>query len=111
MDIKDRGLMKWRGFMMPEHIEQLHDMYEDYEKEKKPILDEYQLREIDEKLAAAQEYNLPVIFELWIDGFFEEAEGIVHKVDNLNKIVWVNAINGELVKVDMDSVVGVEFKD
>ncbi|MCJ8008882.1 YolD-like family protein [Lederbergia wuyishanensis] len=111
MGIKDRGMKKWHGFMMPEHIGELHQMYEDYEKEKKPILDDFQLREIDEKLAVAQEFNLPVIFELWIDGFFEDAEGRVQNVDNLNKVVWITEWNGDLQKINMDNVVGVEFKD
>ncbi|MBS4200264.1 YolD-like family protein [Bacillus sp. FJAT-49732] len=111
MDIKDRGMKKWHGFMMPEHIGHLHEMWEEYEKEKKPILDEYQLREIDEKLAAANEFNLPVIFELWINGFFEDAEGRVHNIDSLNKTVWITEWNGDLKKIKMDDVVGVEFKD
>ncbi|KRG13932.1 hypothetical protein ACA30_13475 [Virgibacillus soli] len=62
--MKDRGMKKWHGFMMPEHIGSLGGMWHEGEKEKKPILDEYQLREIDEKLATAQKFNLPIIFEL-----------------------------------------------
>ncbi|MBS4194651.1 hypothetical protein [Lederbergia citri] len=33
MDIKDRGMKKWNGFMMPEHIGELHDMWDEYQKD------------------------------------------------------------------------------
>ena len=111
MMIDDRGMKKWHGFMMPEHISDIKEMWLDGEREKKPILDEFQLKEIDEKLTAAQEFSLLLVFDLWFDGFFEEVEGIVHKVDILNKVVWINSISGELAKFSMDNVIGVEFKD
>lgn len=109
MDIKDRGMKKWHGFMMPEHIGDLKEMYEDYEKEKKPSLDEYQLRELDEKLLTAVEYRLPLLFTTWQNGFFDEIEGVVQKIDDINKFVWVAELNGDLRKVKYENITDVEF--
>lgn len=110
-DIKDRGTKKWTSIMIPEHVEMLRELDSEYYKQNKPILDEYQLQEIDERLRAAQEFKLPLVFELWIGGLFEEVEAVVKKVDQINKIVWVTDLSGDLHKLKYDSIVGVEFAD
>lgn len=82
MDIenyKDRGRKKWTAMMLPEHISMLKEMNIDYEKESKPILDEYQLQEINEKIGTTVEFHMPLIFELWIDGFDEVFRGVINK--------------------------------
>jgi len=48
MAIRDRGIIKWAPFKsMPEQWSGLKKMYEDDKKVAKPILDEYQLEEIN----------------------------------------------------------------
>ena len=109
MDIKDRGLMKWQGFFMPEHVSSLKGIWHDDKKEDKPILDEYQLREMDEKIHTAMEFRLPLIFTLWFDGFFEEIEGVLHYIDSVQNKLRIVDIKGDVQILDHDSVVGVEF--
>lgn len=111
-EIRDRGLMKWASsFMLPEHVELLKGMDFDYHKTDKPVLDEYQLQEIDEKLSAAIEYHMPVIIEMWNDGFFNDIEGTLKRVDNNNKLVWITERSGDLHKIKYENIVGVEFAD
>ncbi|MBS4195784.1 YolD-like family protein [Lederbergia citri] len=110
-EFKDRGMKKWHGFMMPEHIGSLGDMWHDDEKEKKPILDETQLQEIDETLHAAIEFNMPIILTLWIDGFLKEEEGRLHHVDNVDKRVSLVDSFGNVSQIDFENIVKVEFKD
>ncbi|WP_249305853.1 YolD-like family protein [Lederbergia citrea] len=43
MDITDRGMKKWHGFFIPEHVSSQKEMRHDVEKVRKPILDENQL--------------------------------------------------------------------
>ena len=50
MWLKDRGLMKWNGFFMPEHIEMLKQIQKDYYKLPRPILDDGQIEEIEQVL-------------------------------------------------------------
>lgn len=80
MDIFDRGNKKWTSLMPPEHVAILKGMGIDYHKTDKPLPVEYQLQEIDLKINTALEYRLPVIFELWFDGFEEELGGVIHRV-------------------------------
>jgi len=109
--IKDRGMKKWHGFMMSEHTDMLGERDWDMHKTNKPELDEYQLQEIDEKLKVAMEYKFPMIFTLWIDGLEEDHEGVVQKIDDINKMIYVNEITGDLKKVDYQSIINVDFTE
>ncbi len=111
-DIRDRGIIKWTpSFIMPEYAALLNEADRDYFKEKQPVLDEYQLQGIDEKLAAAIEYRMPIIIEMWHDGYFSDIEGSLNNVDNLNRLVWITERSGDLHKIKYECIVGVEFAD
>lgn len=38
-------------------------------------------------LHIAIESNQPVVFTLWIDGFFKEVEGTLHYIDQIKELV------------------------
>lgn len=97
--------------MMSEHTDMLGDRDWDMRKTNKPELDEYQLQEIDEKLKLAMEYKFPMMFTLWLDGFEEDLEGVVHKIDDINKMIYVNESTGNLNKVDHNSIINVDYVD
>lgn len=109
--IRDRGTKKWTAMMLPEHVSMLKVAWTNYDKTTKPNLDEYQLQEIDEKINRAVEYRLPVIFELWYDGFSQDLEGVIKKVDHINNLVWISELNGDLHKIKYKSIISVEFVD
>ncbi|MGE6260331.1 YolD-like family protein [Heyndrickxia sporothermodurans] len=48
MSIKDRGMKKWHGFMMPEHVEVLNEMWIENQKIKMPVWDEKQIAELEQ---------------------------------------------------------------
>ncbi|WP_430413697.1 YolD-like family protein [Lederbergia citrea] len=54
---------------------------------------------------------LPLIITLWFDGFFEEVEGVLERVDDINKIVWVRERSNDLHKIDYEKITSVEFID
>lgn len=97
--------------MMPEHINLLGETDWDFHKTNKPELDEHQLQELDEKLKPAVEFQLPVIFELWFDGFTEELEGIVHKIDENKKLIYIREITGYIQKIEYSAIINVEYLD
>ncbi|MEK3886794.1 YolD-like family protein [Bacillus sp. FSL K6-3431] len=109
--IRDRGTKKWTAMMLPEHVAMIKAMNNDYYKMNKPILDEYQLSEIDEKINTAVEFRLPVKFELWNDGYTEELEGIINKVDDINKHVRIVDLKGDLINIDYESIIEIDFAD
>ncbi|MEK3887437.1 YolD-like family protein [Bacillus sp. FSL K6-3431] len=107
--LRDRGNKKWAGLMLPEHVAMLKEMNYDYYKTGKPSLDEYQLEEIDEKIHTAMEFHMPLSFKLWFDGFFEEIEGRIERVDEINKSVWIRDRMNDLHKIKYDSITNVDF--
>ncbi|MBS4220086.1 YolD-like family protein [Bacillus sp. FJAT-49711] len=111
MDLKDRGMKKWHGFFMPEHVSSLKEMRHNDEKVKKPVLDENQLQEIDETLHVAIEINSPIIITLWIDGFFNKKEGFLHHIHNLDRYVRIVDNLGNASKIDFENIIKVEIAD
>lgn len=109
--IKDRGNIKWQGFMMPEQIESLKDLYTDLERVEKPQIDNQQWEEINEVLHTAIEYHLPVVFTLWIDGFFEDVEGVIHYINEVKKMVHAVDINENVHRIKFESIIKVEYKN
>jgi len=109
MDIKDRGLMKWQGFFMPEHVSSLKEVWHDDKKEDKPSLDEYQLQEMDEKIHISMEYNLPLSFTIWMEGHTEEMVGVIHYIDRLNKQLRIKDYLGNVILIDYENLVEIDF--
>lgn len=109
--IKDRGSKKWTAMMLPEHVKMLHELNVDYEQVKKPTIDEQGWEQINETLHIAIEFNLPLVFTIWGDGFLEEVEGAVHFIDQMNKQILVMDIREQVHKIKFDTIVEVEYTD
>jgi YolD-like protein len=59
MAIRDRGKKKWQfDFGMPELIKAQRDLWTDQERIIKPMTDEYEKEEFDQRIWYAMEYNL-----------------------------------------------------
>lgn len=52
-DIKDRGIIKWQGMMLTEHVEMIRAWYEENKHDVKPDLNEYDLQLLQEELVLA----------------------------------------------------------
>ncbi|MEE3952235.1 YolD-like family protein [Peribacillus frigoritolerans] len=90
MSIKDRGKLKWQpALMLHEYVKLLNDVNKDYYRQVKPILDEYQLEEFENKIHTAMEFASPVMFIVWEDGFDWEYVGMIHRLDQFTKVfIW-----------------------
>jgi hypothetical protein len=112
LKFKDRGVKKWTSFMLPEHIEMLQQ-YSDHEyyKTSKPILDPYQIQEIEEKIHYAMEFHYPVIFKVWYDGFTEEVSGYIHYLDPILKEIRVKDHDGYVEHVKFEDIIEMEVED
>ncbi|KQU25884.1 hypothetical protein ASG65_14875 [Bacillus sp. Leaf13] len=81
MTLKDRGNIKWQSSMfLPEHVKLLKDLNKDYYRQVKPILDEYQLEEFENKIHTAMELSSTVKFTVFEDGFDWVYTGIIHRL-------------------------------
>lgn len=112
MTLKDRGNIKWQGFFMPEHIKMLGGLKMDYYRQHKPILDEYQIEDLENKIHNAMEFATPLKFTVWEDGFDWDYTGMVHRLDPITKLIYLELENenGHIIKIKFEEVVGVEVE-
>jgi hypothetical protein len=112
MVIRDRGKIKWQfAFGMPELIKSQRDLWRDSERMAKPIVDEYQAEEFDQRIAYAMEYKLAVKLTVWADGFTTAITGRIHSVDPVTHQLRIEVNPGEYERVAFGDVTGVTVVD
>jgi len=108
----DRGNKKWTSLMIPEHVEMLRQFAnEEYYKTPKPIIDEYQLQEFEEKIHYAMEYHYLTVLKVWYEGFTEEVRGYIHYLDPIQKEIRFKDNKGNIERVKFQNVINVEVED
>lgn len=71
MSIRDRGTIKWQGFFMPEHKKMLRDAWEEDKKQKKPELDEHEIKIINQNLHESLQNSTLISFKLYKNGYID----------------------------------------
>ncbi|MHC0037901.1 YolD-like family protein [Pseudoneobacillus sp. C159] len=113
MAIRDRGKIKWgSAFFMPEHVKMLKEMRSDYHKQQKPILDTYQVEEIENKIHEAMEFAISVAITVWHDGFFTKYEGMINRLDGIGRYIYLAITDGggSLERIRFEDIVSIELK-
>lgn len=80
-ELKDRGLIKWQGMMLTEHVQLLREWAEENKQDKKPDLDEFDMQLIQEELELALKRKCEVYLQSWRQGEFHYHRGIVVDID------------------------------
>jgi hypothetical protein len=112
MGIRDRGKKKWQfAFGMPELIKAQRDLWMDEKRMTKPIIDEYEKEEFDQRICYSMEYNLMVKITIWSDGFTSEITGRIHYIDPISYHLRIELSGGEFRQIDFRNVVGVSVVD
>ncbi|MGG1689440.1 YolD-like family protein [Heyndrickxia ginsengihumi] len=70
--MKDRGLKKWNGFFIPQHISMLKKFEIEDMNVQKPVLDEDELYQINDVLVESVMDREQIQLKLWLDGVIEE---------------------------------------
>jgi len=84
---------------------------EEYYKTPKPIIDEYQLQEFEEKIHYAMEYHYLTVLKVWYEGFTEEVRGYIHYLDPIQKEIRFKDNKGNIERVKFQNVINVEVED
>jgi hypothetical protein len=109
MMIRDRGKLKWQSaFFMPDHVAMLKRQHIEDQKISKTILAEHKFEEMVKAICKAMEYALTVKIMLWKEGFFTERIGLIHRLDEINKILYIEEKDGAFVKIAFDTIVEIE---
>ena len=109
-NIHDRGMKKWHGFMMPEHIGELKQVWIESQRINMPLLDEDRISEIEQFIRYAKDYNLYVDLTLFDDGFERKLFGYIRSIYQLKK--EIKLITEEGIKiVRFDKILNVTVID
>lgn len=94
--MKDRGMIKWQPFLMPENKGMYKNVFKEDLKVKKPILDEDQLHVINDVLVESVMNEAEIKLTLWFDGYIEEIKPvIVTKIDPYQRKILVQYKDGQ----------------
>jgi hypothetical protein len=112
MRIRDRGMLKFLpAHFAPEHRASLQELARDELRQAKPILDEYEIEELENRICYAMEYTYPVVITKWEDGFTYEEQGLVHFLDPIKKEVRLVSKDGAAMSIKFLDIVGVEVSE
>lgn len=112
MKIRDRGKLKFLpAHFMPEHRALLRELARDELRQQRPLLDEYEIQEFEQRICYAMEYTCQVIISKWDDGFTYEEKGHVHYLDPIKKEIRMVSEDGAAIALKFEDIVGVEVKE
>lgn len=105
--MKERGLKKWQpAFFMPEQIKMLKQIEIEDMKVEKPVLDEYEIQEINDLLVSSILDREPIQLKLWLDGFIEYIQPfIATKIDPYSRKLY-GLYKDSTQSFSFDSIIG-----
>lgn len=109
-DLKDRGLIKWRGMMLTEHVTLLNEWYDEDNQDQKPELDEFDLQLIQEEMELAMKSKCTVKIKSWKDKKYHFHIGTIEKMDLSSRSIVYADPYGEH-RLPFDEIVGVLLID
>lgn len=109
--IKDRGLKKWNGFFMPEHVEGIKQIWIDEKRIQKPLLDDYQVQEFEERIHFAKEKKLRIEFTVFDNGFTEVFNGKIHSFDQIKHQIKLLLDDNSFEYILFGEIMDVQIKD
>ncbi|QUG41297.1 YolD-like family protein [Psychrobacillus sp. INOP01] len=108
--IKDRGMMKWQGMMLTEHVAMLKEYNHELKKNSKPQLDEWDYDAIQHTLDMAIKSKADTKVKLWRDGQFFYKRGTIESID-LTRRTFELDDPFNLLKFNLDEIVDVTIMD
>ncbi|MCS0788849.1 YolD-like family protein [Cytobacillus pseudoceanisediminis] len=112
MPLKDRGKIKWQpAHFMPEHRAMLRKLETEQLAQNKPLIDEYELEDYENKIHYAMEYAYYLKVKVWREGYFHEYTGRVNRLDGISRKIYLELEEGFLEKVMFDEIASVEVKE
>lgn len=112
MGVRDRGKLKWLpAHFMPEHRSLLRNLDRDYHSVQKPIIDEYEIEEFENRIHSAMEFNQAVKLTTWQAGYTYEVICRVHYLDPIRKELRVVSEDGAADRILFADLVAVEINE
>ncbi|MCH1627241.1 YolD-like family protein [Fredinandcohnia quinoae] len=88
----------------------LRDLKVNEQKVEKPILDEYQLDEFEQKICLAMEFSYQLKVKTWEKGFFKCYTGLIHRLDATNKSLFIEQ-EEHIINLSFSDIVSLELEN
>ncbi|MGV2941358.1 YolD-like family protein [Mesobacillus sp. LC4] len=112
MRIRDRGKLKFMpAHFIPEHRALLRELARDELRQPRPLLDEYEIQEMENQICCAMEYTYEVKITKWDDGFTYEEKGHVHYLDPIRKEVRMVTDDRSVIVFKFEDIIAVSVID
>jgi hypothetical protein len=105
--LKDRGTIKWTSLMLPEHVEQLKQLWEESKLADKPILDEQQLEKLNANCTYALHNKVPISLTYYQQGKEKNIEGQIKKLDSQKNLLYLRTNNHEVIKIPLTNILNI----
>lgn len=105
-EIKDRGVIKWQGMMLTEHVELIRAWYEEDKYDAKPDLDESDLQLLQEELVLAAQRKCQVKMKSWKEKKFHYHIGVIQELNRHSRFIIYQDPSG-LHRLSMEELVSV----
>ncbi|MBM7569888.1 YolD-like family protein [Aquibacillus albus] len=104
--VNDRGTIKWTSLMLPEHVEMLRQLWSEDQKTHKPVLDEHQLEEMNQRLNHAITSNAAITITYYRDDNYHICHGFIQSIDSKNRqLVIKNPESSQKVTVLLSEII------
>ncbi|MBT2687728.1 YolD-like family protein [Bacillus sp. ISL-47] len=112
MPLRDRGLVKWLpAHFMPEQRAMLKKLEVEQKYQNKPLIDEYERLEYENRLHYAMEYAFFVSVKVWREGYFYDIKGRVNRLDGFSKKIYLETDDRYIQNITFNEIVGVEVEE
>lgn len=89
-NLKDRGMMKWQGMMLTEHIKMLEEWDNEYENVERPQLEDWEQDLIAEEIERAFKSKSTVRLSYWSNGQLKEDYGVPIEINTTSKSIVID---------------------
>lgn len=80
--IKDRGTIKWTSLMLPEHVEQLKNLWKEDLKEERIILDQQMMEKFEKKILNAYMNQKSICVKYYVQNDIKKIQA---KITHINE--------------------------
>ncbi|AUD12432.1 MULTISPECIES: YolD-like family protein [unclassified Planococcus (in: firmicutes)] len=108
--VSDRGLIKWQGMLLTEHVRLIKAFYEEEDQVSKPELTEFDLQAIQEEVEIAMSRRCEVQLKTWKNGAFFTHTGVIQEIDLRNGQLVYEDTSGRQ-RLPVESLVGIQLVD
>lgn len=108
-EAKDRGMIKWQGMMLTEHVKLIKEWREEDNRVPMPELDEWDLQSIQEELELSIKRKCEVRIQSWRNWEFVYHTGIVENIDYKRRQITYKDSKGLLHRLEVSEVTSIHL--